>query len=315
MITAWIVNHNTANLVSKLTATLPNSIVDRILILDNSSKPDQIRELRAIASRDARIERVFHTANRGFGAGMNEIARQDRGDADGFVWLLNPDIEVAEFQEAEIQALLAEHPNAIISPLITGAMGDRDLVWFAGGRIDTKQGLCSHIDYGQLATPNSFLNTTDFVTGAAPMMSRSTFKRLDGFDERLFLYWEDVEFSLRASYMQVPLLVTSAAKLVHLEGGASRVPKGPTYRFYMARNRILVCTLSEGRRFLISGATNGAKQILASVRGGRGMTHRLFASLRGTRHGIAHWRKYTQGTRCGLQTPSTTTREAWFAHD
>ena len=59
------------------------------------------------------------------------------------------------------------------------------------------------------------------MSGALLLTARGEFLELGGFDERLFLYYEDQELSRRYSKHGLPLSVTQAISASHLRGGSS----------------------------------------------------------------------------------------------
>jgi GT2 family glycosyltransferase len=65
---------------------------------------------------------------------------------------------------------------------------------FTGGRIDWERGRAGH-------HPGAL----DYLTGAALCISRSAWERVGPLDERLFLYYEDVDWCVRAPDRGVPL--------------------------------------------------------------------------------------------------------------
>ena len=55
----------------------------------------------------------------------------------------------------------------------------------------------------------------DWAMGAAMFMSRDTYARLGGFDQRYFLYMEDEDLCLRAWKQGIPVVYFPEAKMTH----------------------------------------------------------------------------------------------------
>ena len=98
---------------------------------------------------------------------------------------------------------------------------------------------------GRLVTPRLFTSkdltgsqVVDQVTGAFFLVRSKVFEELRGFDERFFVYFEEVDFSLRvrdAGYLSYHL---AEAEAVHIGGGCSE--KDISSRlFYSVRSRLL----------------------------------------------------------------------------
>ncbi len=123
----------------------------------------------------------------------------------------------------------------------------------------------------------------------------SLWEALGGFDERYFLYWEDVDLSWRARGLGAQLLVVRDAVAVHDEGGTQQPShqreRSASYYYFNIRNRLLFAALhldAAARRRWRQTALGAAYDIVA--RGGRRQLLRSRApwqaAMRGTRDGL-----------------------------
>lgn len=78
----------------------------------------------------------------------------------------------------------------------------------------------------------------DHVIGAFFLVRKSLFQELNGFDERFFLYLEDLDFSLRAKKLGWKSRFCADLKIFHEGGGTSKQIKA-TRLFYDLRSRLL----------------------------------------------------------------------------
>ena len=78
----------------------------------------------------------------------------------------------------------------------------------------------------------------DQVIGAFFLVRRSLFHRLGGFDERYFLYYEEVDFCRRAARLGAPAYLLTEAKLFHA-GNVSAKKSGGRALLYSIRSRTL----------------------------------------------------------------------------
>lgn len=78
----------------------------------------------------------------------------------------------------------------------------------------------------------------DHVMGAFFLMRRDLFERLGGFDERFFVYLEDVDLSLRSRRAGWRSVYLVEARAFHAGGGTSRQVKAHRL-FYSLRSRLL----------------------------------------------------------------------------
>lgn len=77
----------------------------------------------------------------------------------------------------------------------------------------------------------------DHVMGAFFMMRRDLFDQLGGFDERFFVYLEDLDLSIRAAQAGYATLYLTEAQAYHKGGGVSEQVKAHRL-FYSLRSRI-----------------------------------------------------------------------------
>lgn len=81
-------------------------------------------------------------------------------------------------------------------------------------------------------------SSVDQVIGAFFLIRKDVFDRCGGFDERFFVYFEDVDLSLRAKRLGYSSYVLSEVSAFHKGGGCSERVKAARL-FYSLRSRIL----------------------------------------------------------------------------
>ena len=72
--------------------------------------------------------------------------------------------------------------------------------------------------------------------GAAPVFRRDVFDELGGYEERFFLYYEDVDLAFRAVLAGYHALLVPSARVTHRLGATTR--SHARARFYVARNSV-----------------------------------------------------------------------------
>ena len=157
--------------------------------------------------------------------------------------------------------------------------------------------------------------THPWLSGACLALSTRLFEAVGGFDERYFLYWEDVDFSRRVVSSGGALVLAREAVAVHDEGGTQRdgdadagPAKSDAYYYYNIRNRLLYAALhldAAARRRWAATAPAAARAIV--LRGGRRQLLHSRSSLRaawaGTRDGLRLMRRCARGELPGPDTP------------
>ena len=142
--------------------------------------------------------------------------------------------------------------------------------------------------------------------GAAPVFRRDVFDPLGGYEERFFLYYEDVDLAFRAVLAGYHALLVPSARVVHRLGATTR--SMARLRFYVARNSMwcAVRCLPEppaaalARRWLAELRSNRPRRSRrsrspAGSPGWRACRGRCTSAVR-SRRGAA--RRRTRSTRC-----------------
>ena len=163
---------------------------DELIISDNASTDGTLERVRELVP-DVRI--VQNGGNHGFMAGVNAGAAVATGD---ILVLLNPDAAVAP-----------GFADAIRAPLEEGRDWD---AWQAlvtmddGERINTSGGIVHFTGIswaGQLGEPVAAAERAarepEFGSGACLAIRMPVWRELDGFPEHFFLYFDDVDFTMR----------------------------------------------------------------------------------------------------------------------
>ncbi len=223
VVVAWRAGRRTGAVLDRLAAVAPGVPV---VLVDNESRP---AGLAAAVARRPSVTALAEAANRGFAGGANVgVAHAfDRGATHAV--LLNDDVLP---EPGCVEALVAAAgADGAAAPTIDAPGTEA----FAGGRVDWDRGLGGH-DPGSL----------DYLTGAALCIARRAWERVGPLDERFFLYYEDVDWCVRARACGVPLRV-SEARARHEAGSSSGGGHGATWGYYDSRNRLLFLEGQRGR--------------------------------------------------------------------
>ncbi|WP_160298531.1 glycosyltransferase family 2 protein [Williamsia herbipolensis] len=246
---AAVVNYNSTSDLIECVRSLAASGVTYIRILDNHSAewlkcPIQAlaftEEIIAVAPEIISVRSALR--NIGFGPGVN-LLLEDTESYD-YVWIVNPDVVVSRAAVDELLAVAVASAADLISPIIS--TNDGSSIWFAGGNLKSVVGLTEHLtnitqtENSQLSKVSGF-STCTFLTGAALLVREESWRKLGGFREDLFLYWEDADLCLRAMELGMVLGVAEPARVWHRVGGSAGGEKSAVYYFYMNRNRLAVC--------------------------------------------------------------------------
>jgi GT2 family glycosyltransferase len=167
-------------------------------------------------------------SNLGFGCGnnvaMSFISR--RGDGD-YTWLLNNDTVI---EPGTISAMVqtAKAAPGIVGSVVRYYSHPEKVQAYGGGRLSYLTG-SARLNSKRTRKP------INFIFGASFMVDRSTLEQIGLFDEDIFMYFEEVEYCIRAKQRGI-LMSFSHANVYHKVQGSS----GNTYFQWkhIYRNRV-----------------------------------------------------------------------------
>jgi len=199
---------------------------DEVVVVDNASSDGTPEVVRAAAPQATVVE---SKENLGFAGGCHVGARASRAP---LVLLLNPDAVPAPGCLDALRACAAERPAwGAWQALVT--MADGELVNTAGNVVH-------YLGFGwagQLGRPVATVDTrpheVGFCSGAALVVRRDAWNAVGGFDERYFMYGEDLDLSLRLRLAGWGVGIAPTARVAH----GYEFTKGDYKWFYLERNR------------------------------------------------------------------------------
>lgn len=121
-------------------------------------------------------------------------------------------------------------------------------------------GFCEE-DHGQYDSPREL----EAACGAAMIMKREVFLTAGGFDDRFFMYYEDVDLSYRVRALGYSIRFCPAAVVRHVHTGSSQ-EWSPFFMYYVYRNRLLFILKNFGLRDYRRERKKYVKEVLAAWR-------------------------------------------------
>src|SRR3989344_3485962 len=216
------------------------------IVVDNFSSDGSQEALSEIKD----INFIQNQDNLGYAGGNNVgIKYALKGSADAVLILNNDTIVDAKLALNLIRAL---DQADLISPKIFFAKSfefhksmysPKDLgkvIWAAGGEIDWSNVLGKHlgvdeVDRGQFKVRKQIT----FATGACVLVRREVFEKIGYFDEKYFLYLEDMDFCVRAKNAGFKIIFEPNAVIWHKNASSSGGSGSQLQDYYITRNRLL----------------------------------------------------------------------------
>ncbi len=200
--------------------------VTAIILADNGPRSD---EVAAAAGRPG-VTVVPTGGNLGFGTGANVGAAAAGADAE-FLLVANPDVVLHPGSLAELVAAAGRHPTGgAFGPSVTTPAGElypsaRQLpsVWTGAG----------HAVLGWLWPRNPWTRRyrredesvqereVGWLSGSCLLLRRTAFDQVGGFDQRYFMYFEDVDLGDRLARAGWSSIYVPDARVTHIGGHAT----------------------------------------------------------------------------------------------
>ena len=220
--------------------------LDRVVVVDNNSHDGSASELDSL---HLPLQVIYNRDNLGFAKACNQGAEGSRAD---YLLFLNPDIQLLE--------------ASLRDPLRWMEMPEHRRIGVLGIQLVSESGEISRT-CARFPTPGRLLlqslgldrlfpflplshfmvkwnhgdsREVDQVMGAFFLVRREVFESIRGFDERFFVYYEDVDFAYRARKAGWLSYYYAQARAEHKGGGTTSQIKGRRL-FYFLRGRILYC--------------------------------------------------------------------------
>jgi len=220
-----------------------------VIVVDNASSDGG---LDILEKEFPQVHLVKNKINLGFGGGNNEGAKKAKGD---YLLLLNPDVIILD---QAIQKLIqsTEHypkagviiPKLVLAdkktvqpglinfrPTLKRMILEKPFKWF-------KRLILRFNFFKQLAQKISLdfwdfnrMREVDWGTAAVMLVKRSLFEKLQGFDEKMFMYFEDVDLCLRAKAQGSKIIYDPKPVIVHWGGASVKIAKDRRKIYYQSQ--------------------------------------------------------------------------------
>lgn len=211
---------------------------ERLVVVDNSGQPAQ--ELTV----GAEVIETLQVENRGFGAAVNEGVKHLHDsfglDDERLIAVLNDDVEVGkDWLDPLVETFDADPSIGAVQPKLLLADTDPPQVNSVGVELD-RSGAGTDTGFGALdGSAWEEARSIDIFTGGAVLFRAEFLRDLRGFDERYFLYYEDVDLALRGAERGWRYICEPKSVVWHAPG-SSTTAMGDSRRYLQERNRMWV---------------------------------------------------------------------------
>ncbi len=216
----------------------------RVMVVDNASCDGSADDLHA---GTLPLTLIRNTENRGFAAACNCGAKASQAD---YLLFLNPDVCLLSDSLIVAMDFMEKAENANVGICGIQLLDEQGQINCTCSRFPTAFTYFSQmLGFDRLFPklfPGHLLKRSDHgqsrdvnhVMGAFFLIRRALFESLHGFDERFFVYLEDLDLSYRLSQAGWQSYYLTTARAYHKGGGCSEQAKAARL-FYSLRSRTL----------------------------------------------------------------------------
>lgn len=238
-----IVNWNAGQLLKECVDSVikhRDATVRNVVVIDNDSRDGS----EMFLDDEPSVKLIRARKNLGFGKACNQAASHCNSE---FILFLNPDARIFGDTLSKIQSFMNDTENTKIGICGVKLYDENGHIARSCSRAPSAKAYFSKAigltkifpSFGNAMYEWNHSDTriVDQVIGAFFFVRRSLFVSLQGFDERFFVYFEEVDFSYRARKEGWYSAYFCGAEAFHLGGGSSDQVKAERF-FYSARSRI-----------------------------------------------------------------------------
>lgn len=219
------------------------------VIVDNGSTDDSLKKLSKFNRPGFVI--IPNKKNLGFTGGNNVGIKYALTEGADYIIILNNDTLVHKNLITNLLDVARDPQVGAVSPLIYFAKGfefhkDRykkndlgKVIWYAGGKIDWNNVYGStravdEVDKGQFKK----VEETDFATGTCMLLSSAALRKIGGFDDKYFMYYDDTDLSMRLKKANYKILFDPNSIVWHKVSTSSGIGS-KLHDYYTTRNRMI----------------------------------------------------------------------------
>jgi N-acetylglucosaminyl-diphospho-decaprenol L-rhamnosyltransferase len=214
------------------------------IVVDNASVDGSTGDL---TGTDLPLRLIRNGMNKGFASACNQGAGLGSSE---YILFLNPDCRLGTDSLGKPLHFLISKETEKIGILGIQLVDEKGVVQRNAARFATPQSLFYQMIGLDRIWPHRFKphfmlewdhngsREVDQVTGAFTLLPRRLFDELKGFDDRFFMYFEDLDLALRAKQAGWSSYYFAESQAYHKGGGASYQVKAERL-YYVMRSRVL----------------------------------------------------------------------------
>ncbi len=192
-----------------------------VIVVDNKSDDETIYKLE---ERFSKFRFIHNSINGGFANGCNLGSKNASGE---FFLFLNPDTVASESELEKLLIVARQNPNyGIVSCRQVNERGRESVASGPFPHLFNLTGLQRSVFKSRkprTASRTPDITFPDWISGSVVMIRSEIFRKINGFDEDFWMYFEDVDLCRRVRNISLEVACCRNITIEHNHGGSSRI--------------------------------------------------------------------------------------------
>lgn len=212
-----IINYNDAtNTINFINTIKDYNLISNIVVVDNASTDDSLKILNEL--NIPKIKIIANPVNSGYGEGINICARYLLNNRiDGVMCVCNTDIVINE--ENDLQKMLDcfDHDTAVVAPIID----ENDTMRYGFKLCSVREELLLSLPFlyqkfeRKFRFYSEYTKVVDCIMGCMFMIKLDVLKKINYFDNNMFLYYEENVLGIKLKDYGMKSLVCESVIVKH----------------------------------------------------------------------------------------------------
>jgi GT2 family glycosyltransferase len=230
IIPSFNTKHLTVRCLRSIIETLKRSnLTYEIIVVDNASGDGTVEMLN---TQFPQVIKILNKENVGYGIANNMGLRTAKGK---YVLMLNSDIDALNRSVERLYAFALAHPKSFVGGKLYNEDGSAQpscgpmfTLWYVFLMLFCRGDKLSITRYSP-----SVAKQVGWVSGACLLGERESFYDVGLFDQRIFMYMDEVEFLYRARLKGYKVFFSPEARFIHTGAGSSGNKRAPVKNIFL----------------------------------------------------------------------------------
>ena len=194
---------------------LKNLINFKVIIVDNGNNERVLKKLLHFKN----VKIISKKQNLGYGKAINFAFEKIKSK---YFFVLNPDLIISEKSIYDLYTLITKNPDAGIVAPITEP--DKDFYGLFPEKNTKKKLGPNEIECQNLLKDSKIEGEicVEVAKGCALLLNSEYFEKIGKFDERYFLFWEEIDLCRRFRSKKHSVIISPSSLAVHKQGQSSK---------------------------------------------------------------------------------------------